>query len=425
MDIGSRLRKLRLERGLTQEQVAKPRYSSAYISTIEAGKRVPSTSALTHFAGRLGVDPAELISGQSPGRRAELLAKYGEARRILAGAAPNAIEEAQARLTRLARAAKREGFRDVEAKATIALGLCAETRNDLDAALAIYEGCLDSLGGDGPLIRLDAVVGRARVLQTKGDVAYAAFLIEKAIAELGAEKLDDPSALVRLYSSLVAAYFDAGLIEQADGASEHALKLAVLVEDPERLANMNLNVGIMLAQSGRWQEAETRLAEAQRWFDELHFVVDLARVRLVRGINLRNQERFDEARSHLTAAREAFAAADSKLRDARATVALGILERRAGRLDDATFLLKRAISLAETDEGIAGIAHRELALCLQDRGKAISGLRKAIGLLERAGIAKELAATYRALGDVLSNDKELKPACDAYRKAADLFERAA
>src|SRR6187455_3230798 len=66
VDIGTRLRKLRTERGLTQRELGAPRYTHAYVSTIEAGRRHPSRTALEHFAERLGVGVDELETGRSP-----------------------------------------------------------------------------------------------------------------------------------------------------------------------------------------------------------------------------------------------------------------------------------------------------------------------------------------------------------------------
>lgn len=427
MGVGQRIKALRLERGLTQTALAEPAYTPAYVSTIESGKRNPSGQVLEHFAKKLGIETDELLTGRSPGQRARLLIEYAEARKILASGASDSIKQAENRFTKLVRKARSSGFNDIEAKARVGIGLCAEAKNDLDQAVLVYEETLQLLQDESPVTRVDAVVGRARALQTKGEIALAAFLIEQAIAELRTLEIEDPSSLLRLNASLVAAYFDAGLIDRAMAAADIALDLAAHVEDPERLANMNLNVGIMLSQHGHWREAEVRLAEAERWFNEAQYATDLARVRLVRGINLRNQERFDEARPHLVAAQQTFALAGNALREARASVALGVLERSAGRQDEAKFVLKRAIALAGDDLGVAGIAHRELALCEEDgdRQSAIKGLRKAVGLLERAGIVKELATTYRKLGDLMSNDQELMTACEAYRKAADLYEQAA
>ncbi|MGZ4129916.1 MAG: helix-turn-helix domain-containing protein [Actinomycetota bacterium] len=59
---GSRLRKMRLSRDMTQKQLAGDRYTHAYVSSIEAGRRMPSRDALEHFASQLGVDVDELLT---------------------------------------------------------------------------------------------------------------------------------------------------------------------------------------------------------------------------------------------------------------------------------------------------------------------------------------------------------------------------
>jgi len=427
MELATRLRDLRLRQGLTQAAIAAPDYTAAYVSSIEAGKRHPSSKAIEHFARQLGVEVDELTTGRDPAVRVELLLGYTKARQVLASGTPESIAEARERFLELIEKARTQNHRDVEAKALVGVALCHEAANDLEGALTMFEETIELLADAGPLDRVDAVVGRARVLQTTGEVARATFLVEKAMAELAELGIEDPSALLRLHTSLVASYFDAGLQAQADASASRALELAVSVDDPERLATMNLNVGIALAEQRRWREAEVRLAEAERWFDEIRYAMDLARVRLVRGINFRHQALFDQGRQLIESARADFEHAGATLREARATVALGLLERAAGRTDEARFLLKRATTLAGDDRGIAGIALRELALCDAERdvSKAVAGLRHAIDMLAEAGLVPELAVTYRELGDLLSSDPDLSMACDAYKKAADLFEQAA
>src|ERR1051326_8352009 len=61
--IGQRLKRLRLERGLSQRELAAPGVSYAYISRIEAGTRQPSVKALRRLAAKLGVSPAYLETG--------------------------------------------------------------------------------------------------------------------------------------------------------------------------------------------------------------------------------------------------------------------------------------------------------------------------------------------------------------------------
>ena len=62
--IGKRLRRLRLERGLSQREISGPGVSYAYVSRIEAGHRDPSDKAIKLLARKLGVSKEHLATGQ-------------------------------------------------------------------------------------------------------------------------------------------------------------------------------------------------------------------------------------------------------------------------------------------------------------------------------------------------------------------------
>src|ERR671934_1969555 len=61
--IGQRLRRLRLERGLSQRELSERGVSYAYISRIEAGARRPSVKALRMLARKLRVSADYLETG--------------------------------------------------------------------------------------------------------------------------------------------------------------------------------------------------------------------------------------------------------------------------------------------------------------------------------------------------------------------------
>jgi transcriptional regulator with XRE-family HTH domain len=58
------VRRLRLERGLSQRELSCTGISYAYISRIEAGARTPSVKALRRIAGKLGVTVEHLETGE-------------------------------------------------------------------------------------------------------------------------------------------------------------------------------------------------------------------------------------------------------------------------------------------------------------------------------------------------------------------------
>src|SRR5256885_9819348 len=61
--IGQRLKRLRLDRHMSQRELAAPGVSYAYISRIEAGTRQPSVKALRRLAAKLGVSADYLETG--------------------------------------------------------------------------------------------------------------------------------------------------------------------------------------------------------------------------------------------------------------------------------------------------------------------------------------------------------------------------
>ena len=61
--VGRNVRRLRLERGLTQEAFAeKAGFSQQYVSDLERGKKNPSAVTLFELAQGLGVTPADLVT---------------------------------------------------------------------------------------------------------------------------------------------------------------------------------------------------------------------------------------------------------------------------------------------------------------------------------------------------------------------------
>ncbi len=64
--VGERIRQARVRASLTQAQVAKGRYTAAYISALERGLAKPSMAALTFLSERLGVSIPDLVAEERP-----------------------------------------------------------------------------------------------------------------------------------------------------------------------------------------------------------------------------------------------------------------------------------------------------------------------------------------------------------------------
>src|SRR6266542_5029444 len=130
--IGVRLKRLRLDLGLSQRELSGPGVSYAYISRIEAGARTPSVKALRMLARKLGVTVEYLETGRDlrDTDERELRIADAELELRLAGE----VESAEAKLKEILDEASRAGDRTSAARAQIALGLAAAHRgNHLDA----------------------------------------------------------------------------------------------------------------------------------------------------------------------------------------------------------------------------------------------------------------------------------------------------
>jgi len=69
VELGERVRRLRIAAGLSQTELAAGRFSKEYVSQIERGKTRPTADTLTWLAERLDADPTFLASGVSAAER--------------------------------------------------------------------------------------------------------------------------------------------------------------------------------------------------------------------------------------------------------------------------------------------------------------------------------------------------------------------
>jgi tetratricopeptide (TPR) repeat protein len=84
--VGERIRQARARVGLTQAQLAKGRYTAAYISALERGLAKPSMAALTFLSERLGISIPDLVAEERPAAmrlEADLLLASGRAQEAL------------------------------------------------------------------------------------------------------------------------------------------------------------------------------------------------------------------------------------------------------------------------------------------------------------------------------------------------------
>ncbi|WP_328748852.1 tetratricopeptide repeat protein [Streptomyces sp. NBC_00285] len=416
--IGRRVQQLRVERGLTQKQLAEPAYTPAYISTLEAGRVRPSDDALRHLADRLGVGFEELATGRPARLVTDLRLRLTEAQRTLA---TGEAEESAAQYSSLLAEADALDLADVRAAALLGLGECAVETGELGAALRYFERSEQALGDDVPLpARAPALRGRAVTHYLTGELRYSVYLLESTIDELNRGGLHDPDALLLLYASVIGPYMDMGAHARAAQAAELALALAPRSGDPALVARMHRSVARTLLAEGRVAEADASLAKAAELYRKLQLRTELANCHWMRGYVYAQNGELERAETELRQALTMLSAKRAALYSSQVAVELADVLHRRGRSDEAAALLHDVLSDFSPERGAlhSAAAHRLLGIIAEDARDTEAAEEhyvRALSLLERAGAAGDLADLCRLLGDLLRRTGRVEAALDAYR----------
>ncbi|MEU0167460.1 helix-turn-helix domain-containing protein [Streptomyces iakyrus] len=415
--IGRRVQRLRVERGLTQRQLAEPVYTPAYISTLESGRVRPSDDALRHLADRLGVAFDELASGHSARLVTELRLRLTEAQRTLA---VGETEAAAGQYAGLLAEAETHALAAERSAALLGLGECALETGELVAGRQYFEQAEECLAGAPLPARVPALRGRAVAHYLAGELRYAVYLLETALDELNRGGLHDPDALLLLYASAIGPYMDMGAHARAAQAAEFALALAPQSGDPALVARMHRSVARTLVAEGRLAEADASLAKAAELYRGLQIRTELANCHWMRGYVYAQDGQLERAEAELREALGMLSAKRAALYSSQVAVELADVLHRRGRSDEAAALLHDVLGHLSPERGAvhSAAAHRLLGIIAEDARRteeAEEHYVRALSLLERAGAAGDLADLCRLLGDLLRRTGRVEAALDAYR----------
>jgi transcriptional regulator with XRE-family HTH domain len=292
--VGARLKAARTRAGLTQRELAEPRYTKAYISALENGLIKPSMAALRFLARRLGTVPGEFLADEDTHwRRIEAELRLASSDWQAAADRFQAIlDEDPAGLERgmcllgLAEASHRLG-RHVDAitAATQAQAILAATRHEPEARRATYWLAAGHYGADDPAraralfeellagqagvdtdpdLRVRTLVALAAVVTHGGDPNTAIGLLEEAKA-LGVD-LDDRRRATLLHS-LAYSHRLAGDLEVAIRTGIESLALFRAIEARAETAAIENELAMIYLGLGNLTEAERHAADARSGFE--------------------------------------------------------------------------------------------------------------------------------------------------------------
>lgn len=421
--LGQRIRQLRLERGMSQEAVAAPRYTAAYMSHLEKGKRTPSPEVIKHLASKLGVDEDQLVTGRDPKRRLQLQLDVD---RALAQLYSGDMEEALHAFERVRRASRREGFVEVEAAAEEGIGRVEKKSRKWAEAIARFEAAEELLSDGPPEVRTSALAERAGCLFMLNDISRSIHVLETHRVELEETGSPDPAALLQIYSYLIPSYFEAGLREKAADIAEEAHRLETRVQDPEHVACLNINRAQILIEQGRSDEAARALERAEELFRSLGWRASAAKAAVARATAA--VEAGDLTRGEKQA-RDALAELEetpSVLDQVRALNLLARIARLRHDIPEALGVLARVDDLLKGQSSMeVAWALRERALCdiaTDQLANAEKLLKKSLKIYRETGSPEQIATTSAYLGDVLVKQGRSEEANKIFRRGLEKVE---
>lgn len=288
--VGARLKAARTRAGLTQRELAEPRYTKAYISALENGLIKPSMAALRFLARRLGTVPSAFLADEDTHWQrldAEL--------RLAAGDWQAAADRFQAILdtgpTGVARGLSLLGLAEAtyrlgDARATIAaasesLELLSKAQRQAESQRATYwlaaghhaaddtararmlfEELLSAtgVGQADPDLRVRILISLATVETARGDSQRAIGLLEEARG-IGAD-LDDRRRATLLYT-LAQSYRVSGDLEGAVRSGIESLALFRSVDARAEMASIENELAMTYLGLGNLDAAEEHAREAR------------------------------------------------------------------------------------------------------------------------------------------------------------------
>ncbi len=419
--IGQRLRRLRLERGFSQRDLAEKGVSYAYISRIEGGARRPSVKALRMLARKLGVSADYLETGSEirDTDERELRIADAELELRLAGSP----EDAEQRLAKLRDEALGAGDAVSASRAGIALGLAAAAAGRNAEAIERLEEAIE-LAPVSPAARPDvfATLGHAYAAGGRPERAVAVF--ERCLDELRELEPRDLAAEVRFTTYLSYALTDLGELGRAQAVLDETLERADEFSDAYSRVRLYWSLARLNDVRGRPAAALDGVRRAMALLEVTDDTLHLARAHVLCSGILMSQGRADEAGRHQDAAERLFGQSPDaedlvQLRrdQARRAVLLGhgeeAIERARASLDAAgdEYPHERGHALWSLAEGLALTGKPD---------EADATFREATSVLEEHGHRRDFVEAYRAWGKFLRKAGREQEALEVLERAADL-----
>jgi transcriptional regulator with XRE-family HTH domain len=418
--VGARVRRLRLERGLSQRQLASQGVTYAYISRIESGQRFPSVRAIRLLARRLGVTPEYLETGVDIAPVEELELRLTDAELGLRLGDHSA--DARHALEAVLKEAQRAGETDIAVRAQIALGLSSLAAGaQREAARYLATAVASPLTSPGT--HTNVYISFSKALRFLGRADEAAEMLENALDDVGSQSPEAAGVRLRLATYLSYALTDLGQFDRARAVLEDIDAGVAL--DAHRQVTIHWSLARLAYMEGQPRAALREIRRAINLLDHTEDSLELARAHLFAAeVHLWAGNVLAAERHLALAARLESLAADARdlgalhSCQALAYARRGGFERAAGLIDRA----REELADAPAEQGLLWLTQGLLEAARDELEAAARSFEQAIAALAASSMHREAAAVCREWSQLLRDGGRLEEAAEIANRAAELSE---
>ncbi|HEY8656110.1 MAG TPA: tetratricopeptide repeat protein [Candidatus Limnocylindria bacterium] len=415
--LGHRIRRARVDAGLSQAQLGTPHFTRAYVSAIELGKVRPAMKSLEFLADKLGKPVSFFVADEEADRRRdERILQLARANQLVAeGRAREAIGLIEPLLASATTSSERADLQRGLGRALREAGINGPAVAALSDAIQIFK----VLGDREQLARAHGELGACLVQLMSFGEAEAE--LEQALVAISKGDLVDPVAKVHVLYNLGLCAYGRGDFRTALDHFQRAEQEGSDIGDPKWLGSLFAAIGMSRQETGDFESAVMYLRRSETLFESINNRVRASEIKFQTAIALR-------ALGHKTKSNETYAAALAGARASghvplaiRIGTALALAMAEDGDYDDAVARAEGVVMDADAtgESTLRVVARFALGRALRkvDSGRAEQVLRDGAAIIEHLPSNRMFAELYVELSEVLAENGLSDDALNYSRRA--------
>jgi tetratricopeptide (TPR) repeat protein len=447
--LGMRIRKARLERGMTQEVLAGPEFTKGYVSALERGAVRPSLKALDVFARRLNIPIADFLVArldtdtppELDALQEDLTYQFNYAKMLIRSDSTDEALKLLATAETGAQLFMPKLPARIRYRIPFLRGLAYLQRSEPDLARPELERALEITEKDGDAEASATVRNMLGVaLYQQGQPQLALEYHTQCLRAVQNKEVKDLNLRLSIYRNLANDHWALNDTQQALRTYKDALDMLDDVNDLHRQATIFWDIATAYKAKGDWARAKLYATRALHIHEAADNRGEAAAISMNMAELMMGDSKYDEAERLLNKAEGLLSNAGDKALLSNLYHNYADLARQRGDLDQAARHAEESVKLSEALKKSAGkgkqaqgSAQRTYAEALQvaalieekrnNTKEADRLFNQAIEAIEQTSFDETIYSLTFSYAQVLEERGDHKQAMEYYRRAAQAHQR--